>query len=82
MMAYFKFTAQFTNFFIFRRSSIIRDNDLRDTVPTNDLVQNELGDYRTRYSGKRHGLYPFGEIFSGRDYKIMAVCRRVREFPY
>lgn len=74
-MVYFKFIAQLMNLIILKRSPIICDNGLWDTVPVNDLVQKELGDHGTWYSGERHSLYPFGKILGGCDYEVMAICR-------
>lgn len=73
---------EFMNILIFEGTPVIGDNGNRNTVSTNDIVENECSNFFSSDLHERHCFDPFCEILCGSDNEFMTVGRRRVNLAY
>jgi hypothetical protein len=59
--------------FVLERTTIVSDNGKWDTIPTYEIVKNELGIFFISNICQWNGFNPFHEVFNGGDDEFMVV---------
>jgi len=65
---------------IFKGFTMIYNNGSRDTITTDDMVENELGDLWVIHVSKRNYFNPLSEVFSFSDNMFMTIGGRGIDF--
>ncbi|GLJ24296.1 hypothetical protein SUGI_0463530 [Cryptomeria japonica] len=73
---------EFINILIFEGMPVVGDDGNRNTVSTNDIVENECSNLFSSDLCKRHYFDPFCEILCGSDDELMTVGRRRMNLAY
>lgn len=68
-----KLLTKFFDNLILEWSTIIYDDCFRDSISTDEVIQDELRNLFAIGEGEGYGLHPFSELFSGGYYELVAI---------
>lgn len=72
-----EFLVELADFLVFKWEAIIYDYGLKDSIPTNDVVKDELRNLYASNVGHRNSFNPLGKVFGHNNDEFMTIggCR-------